>query len=985
MIELPFRMPRRDATKEQSGEPKLRRFFSLLVISLIVLLIGYAALYQCFSERVIYFDEVGLFNPVYMSLHYGKMTYPAHGQFNSMFVHPPTQYFLIAELMQLGLSVYHAAGLLSVLLFTAFAVVVFLSRFPFPIKVALLFGCFMGAFVWNEALVLRPDLSLTLAWATGLAALESARLNNWDSKRLAAGGFFLTLATAIHYPGVAAVLGLGIYAIWLWLVLPHKIAAEKIAWILAGASLVGIPYAVFFLIPHIRDVIGFSLAVQRDAPPGSAFERHLEAYAYWKHWAPETFRTRPVVTILTEPIFYWSIPAAFVGPTLLFLLPATRGIALASLPHLLFLLFGARHKQIGYSGYFAPEVVLYLIAITSLALTAFFSAVRLLHRPFVTMAAATVITISLAVAAVWDVPAIEGQRVIKTRGIYDLEASRAAGRAMLGANAVVGTTSAGVWYTCGATHLYFVTPEVLYPNDLSCFDLKKYFSYFDALAVDPHQTWVAYNKQHLSITSAYLNNTLQMRGFLFADRRSFFESGLSYMLYSVRRPEHIVGYGIKGQNVARFREESGGNQVFVSAVCPVNATEGYGELDNSSLKLDFYAVFFRPIPSNKDPRGEEDHNVQAAIVTFIADRSRFERDLSSRLKRCTVRDQIEGSIIQRDLQAFMHEYEKTDQPVAFYPTFDDFRQSVGHVQGHEALLEAGASPSLCGPASAEAIRKAAAPHESEIEVKPPPDFTFSFHSGARLDKIALAYDKATIERGPPVVVSTAPEQWAYAASIPLQLDHTGKAMRFIHVRCRVLAGQIGIGVLNAQANDFQVEKFVDPSPGTRDIYLPVSEPSHADALIFRNTAFGATASKILLEDTEALASGTRLQSSVGLNQIRLASSKAAIEHGSSIEVTTAPEQWAYAAEVPLDSSASKPGAVLRLRGRVLEGEIGFGILTADKKSFSIEQSYPSSVGRGVDVVLPIAPSSAALIVRNTATGGRKSKVLLDSLELWKLN
>jgi hypothetical protein len=64
-----------------------------------------------------------LFNPVYTYLHYGKMTPPAHGQFDTMFVHPPAQYFFIAMLMRTGLSVYHAAGALSVLLFMAFSYV----------------------------------------------------------------------------------------------------------------------------------------------------------------------------------------------------------------------------------------------------------------------------------------------------------------------------------------------------------------------------------------------------------------------------------------------------------------------------------------------------------------------------------------------------------------------------------------------------------------------------------------------------------------------------------------------------------------------------------------------------------------------------------------------------------------------------------------------------------------------------------------------
>ena len=37
-----------------------------------------------FSERDGDVDEIGLYNPTYMAVHYGKMTYPAHGYFTSM-------------------------------------------------------------------------------------------------------------------------------------------------------------------------------------------------------------------------------------------------------------------------------------------------------------------------------------------------------------------------------------------------------------------------------------------------------------------------------------------------------------------------------------------------------------------------------------------------------------------------------------------------------------------------------------------------------------------------------------------------------------------------------------------------------------------------------------------------------------------------------------------------------------------------------------
>jgi hypothetical protein len=160
-----------------------RSALNWMVAALAVFLVGYAIFYQCFSERQVYFDEVGLYNPVYMYLHYGRMTYPAHDQFDVMYIHPPVYYWLVALMMRTGLSIYHAAGLITVLVFALFAGLTAWSRFQFPVKCAMLFGCFLGAFVWNEALVLRPDLILALSWAAGLVALETARLPTSSIRR----------------------------------------------------------------------------------------------------------------------------------------------------------------------------------------------------------------------------------------------------------------------------------------------------------------------------------------------------------------------------------------------------------------------------------------------------------------------------------------------------------------------------------------------------------------------------------------------------------------------------------------------------------------------------------------------------------------------------------------------------------------------------------------------------------------------------------
>jgi hypothetical protein len=800
------------------------------------LLTSAAAVYQCFSERVVYFDEVGLHNPVYMYLHYGKMTFPAHEHFDAMFVHPPMHYWMVATLMRTGLSVYHAAGLVSVLFFLIFALVVATSRFPFAIQLSFLFGGFLGSFVWNEALVLRPDVVLTVAWLGGLAALETGRLDNWNPRRLALGGALCATATAVHYPAVAACIAVPIYGIWIWRTLDARTARIRLAWMFGGAALVGIPDLVLFLIPHLGAVLQFSLSVQ-DAAEGSAFHRHLEAYAYWRHWFPAIMQTRPVSALLSEPLFQWSVPAAFAAPALLAIFPATRGVAVASLPHLFFLLFGAKHKQIGYSGYFAAEISLYMIASTSLVLQGVMWAIARIPGRWTTTVGGILVTGGLTFAALYDVPALAGTRVIPTRGIYDLEAGRAAGRQMLGRDAVVGTSSAGAWYTSGATSLYFVTPDILYPPDIECVNLKQYFSAFDALVVDPHQTWATYNRQLMNITSAYLDRILQLRGFFFADRRGHSESGVSYMAYSVESKQPLVGYGVRGQEVSRFQQDPEGDQVYLSALCPMTEVEGYGVLDNNTLKLDFYATFFRPIPGNEDPRSAKDHTIPDAILTLIVDQARFENAVRPNLKKCTVRDQVRGKITKVSLRSFVDDSEKTDQTIHFYPTYAALITATQ--KPGQDNRQPGQIPRSCGS-------------QADLATTKPAEFSLPVPGALLLDQIVLAYKLASIEGHGPYLVKTPPQQWAYAASIPFQLGPDPKQKLLVHVRARVLEGTIGIGILNSKANVFQTEQMVYPADHPLDYYIPISSPNSANDLIFRNTSAAGVPSEIIVEKTEVL-------------------------------------------------------------------------------------------------------------------------------------
>jgi hypothetical protein len=954
----------------RSSAPALKWLSGLLA----AVLIAYATVYQCFAERITYFDEAGLFNAVYTYLHYGKMTYPVHGQFDTMFVHPPTQYLLIATLMRLGLSAYHAGGLLSVILFAIFAAIVVSSRFEFPVQIAFLLGVFLGAFVWNEALVLRPDLTLTLAWIAGLAALETARLDDWNAGRLAVGGFFLALATGVHYVGIAAGIGLVAYIVAIWRSKGREAARKPILWMLGGAAVYAIPDLILFVVPQLPNIVAFSAQVEKDAPPGSAYHRQMEAYTYWRNAIPLAMPLRPVTTRLTEPLFRFSIPALFVAAPVLALFRATRVLAIAAVPQLAFILFVARHKQINYTGYFAAEIELYLVAIFLVIFTVVLRPFQYLKVRWAVMLAAIVITGGAVGIAAAETPALSIKRLVLTTGVYDFEAGRAAGRAMLGPGAVVGTSSAGVWYTSGAAHLYFVNPDIISPPSIECVDLNRYFHFFDAVAIDPFMSWIADNRERTNIMSSYVDRTLKLRGFFYPDRRGYYEWVLSYLLLAPKETHPLVGYGAKGEKMYRFEESPRGNDRFVAAVCPTAYGMPGGAIDNRALRLDFYEIYYRPISSNGDPQQDSDLNQPAAIITLIADSKRLERDIRPALARCRVIDEIPLERTELPVRKFIADSEKTDEQIHFYPDFAAFKAKVGNLPGREDLRAADGLPSRCNTTT----------DSGNNAAERPDGLNFPMPGALRLDSIALAYDKARIQGKSPVDVITAPQQWAYAASIPISLGEARGSRMAIHVRGRVLKGEIGLGVLDREAKAFQVEKIIHPAPDA-DYYIMIPSPERAAALIVRNASATGLASEMEIEQTGVLAAAHVVDNAVRFDTA-VATEGGLIEKNAPLTIRTGAQQWAYAAIIPVPPAGAMKDIVIQVRAHVTRGEIGIGLLSADEKSFAIEQRYGESKDP-VDVLLPEPREGGGrkLVIRNTAGGGTISRITIEKLTTWKLD
>ena len=205
-------------------------------------------------------------------------------------------------------------------------------------------------------------------------------------------------------------------------------------------------------------------------------------------------RYRPPQSLLLP---WWSlhVPLALVGPLLLLAFRSTRGLSIAALPHLLFITFGARHKQPGYTGYFAPEAILYLSAVAALFFAAVFHLASRVPGRVLSAAIAVVAVAGFTGLALNDKPSVVAH-VKFARDLKDLDVGRAASRAILGPSALVGTAGAGVWYTAGAEYLYpGVTSDLLYPKTIAGIKPKEYFSRFDALVLDADQSWATWNKE----------------------------------------------------------------------------------------------------------------------------------------------------------------------------------------------------------------------------------------------------------------------------------------------------------------------------------------------------------------------------------------------------------------------------------------------------------------------------------------------------------
>lgn len=596
-----------------------------------------------FTDRQGGVDEIGLFNPAYVDLHYGRMAYPIYGDFDAMVVHPPLHYKIIAAFMRRGRTHYYAEATPALLMLLFGIVLVVCSSFPAPIKMGLLCGLAAPIAVFArlgmELFGMRPENHLNAAWLAGLIALESARLANWNLKGLFAGAFLLTYASGIHYYAAPALLGVLVYMIWAIVQTGWRRARKPLLAITAGGLLFGVPYLLLFLIPEWHAIMAMLGTIPRESI-WTILQNHIAQY----HYMAAGQAGGPWLRL---PLML-GIPLVLLSTPILAALPATRGMALASLPLQMFVLLFAVHK---HAYYFVHEISIYCIAVVA---GAAMLADRLLGklpraqllRPVILAAAAAILGTGLLLAK-WNA---KHSAILLEFREHEAEVARAAGKEMLGPNARVGS-QLGPWYASGAAHWYNISLDLLWSPLPEHFDVAGYASRFDAIAESAHLSNESRNGLNASLSSWYADGTLHLGGFFFAE----VNPELSYVLLRGTPSPQVTGFALKHGQLYRFQEHSAGAYKLMALVCPVAEAEVY-------RGTPFSNVLYLP-KSNTDQAAR-------AVVTALVPPDGLPPDASPHAD-CRVMRRINGFLFPADRKALVKKMLREDQPIRFYRYLND--------------------------------------------------------------------------------------------------------------------------------------------------------------------------------------------------------------------------------------------------------------------------------------------------------------------------
>jgi hypothetical protein len=602
-----------------------------------------------------------------MYLHYGAVTYPAHGQFDSMTVHPPTHYWILGTLMKLGFGPFYAEAVPPVMLFLLAIWLISRSEWSTTTKAGLMVGLCVpflsgsGAQPGDFIPRMRPETHFSLAWYAALLAMESARVKGWAWGRLLLGSTLLTYASTLHYPVAPAWFGVLAYVVLVVRDKGLRRSSKELMALLSGPVVVGAAYLGFFVVPHFHEIVEFIKSADRTGGPVVSIHEHVRAYA-----AVHAQLTSNVAKLVLLPL-YVGVPVILIAVCILAAHRETRGLAIASLPYPLFLLLVVANKY-WTAGYYMPELILYCAAVGVALCVIVQWLVELLvsSRHFV-RALGPPVTAGLLVATL-GAAGVFASADVSTLSFQHHEAAvaRAASRRILGREALVGSRYAVMFYASGATHYLDVAPDLLWATRLPD-DLTEYFAGFDAIVEHPAFSGWTWNEARESPLSWYLKGLLRLRGFYHSATTLW----LSHLFLNTSDANRMEGYGrLEDGSVVRFLEGPDGAYRFVVLRCD---GEPVGSLNiHEILRADYGLPGMAPTK----PGGW--------LVTFAILAKDLEDAHSKLPRRCLVHQQVALGV-ERVEQAWLSEALSADPPIRF---FADRESAMEARHGPEMVVQA---------------------------------------------------------------------------------------------------------------------------------------------------------------------------------------------------------------------------------------------------------------------------------------------------------
>jgi hypothetical protein len=608
----------------------------------------------CCGSRFPGGDEAGLINPAYMYCHHGRISYPIHGNWGYMVVHPPTYYAAAGLLMRAGVPPQQAAGLLCGALLLAFLAVLLASRLPRPAQLALLTGALPTLLGFGVGLF-RPEVAIFLAWLGGVTALEAARRRGWDWRLLGLGGFCLATASGLHYWSFPAWTGALVYLAALAWELPARRALGRAAALAAGAALFAVPYLLLFLVPMRAEVKAMLEGTKAVGSYSEAYHAHLAAFALFPEWGDGPWRR--LSTVAFTPSLAAGLPPLFVALAVLLLVPRCRLFVLAACPLPLFVALFVRRKL--DTGYFLPEIFLYAVA---LAVLAGLAGARLLRRAGARAEVAGAAPAALALAVLAGAAVWVAGRVRLPLPPDRLEIARAASRELVGEGNVLVMNQLHKWYSGGGQDVLVYT---VWGQGWD--DFRRGLLTADATLVF-HGDWFGNQRKAVPFPHWYLDGHLHLRGFFLARDRPAWRMAdlepLSSVFVAPRPTPRLVGYRLSddGLRLERFEACPDGPEVFLAVSSAAPLAERFPELTLIRLPLEDPAVS------------------QLDLFVGVCPRAAYEARAAELRRLGAVRDAVPGTLSPADAGALVAR-SRRDGPIRFHRTMAEAVAAVGPPEG----------------------------------------------------------------------------------------------------------------------------------------------------------------------------------------------------------------------------------------------------------------------------------------------------------------